>query len=94
MLEAKQFDAVLVDEQGEVLVRKTPGVCGGAACVRNTRIMVWLLVALRNDGAADADLLRNYPSLGAPDLAAAWEYFRQHPEEIEQAIAENENNSD
>jgi uncharacterized protein (DUF433 family) len=33
------------------LIRKTSGVCGGAACLRDTRIMVWLLVDLRRQGA-------------------------------------------
>ena len=28
-------------------IQKIPGVCGGHACVRNTRIPVWTLVSLR-----------------------------------------------
>ena len=31
-------------------IRKTPGVCGGHARVRNTRIAVWTLVSLVNQG--------------------------------------------
>jgi hypothetical protein len=31
-------------------IRKTPGVCGGGACVGRTRIPVWLLIAYLNDG--------------------------------------------
>ena len=29
---------------------KNAGVCGGEACLGDSRIMVWLLVALKNDG--------------------------------------------
>ena len=32
------------------LIEKTPGVCGGKACVRNMRIAVWMLVLDRNLG--------------------------------------------
>jgi uncharacterized protein (DUF433 family) len=75
-------------------VRKTPDVCGGDACVRDTRIMVWLLVALRHDGATDEELLSGYPDLTSEDLAAAWEYYRQHPQEIDEAIANQEADED
>ncbi len=26
------------------IIQKTPNVCGGDACIRNTRIRVWLIV--------------------------------------------------
>ena len=29
-------------------ITKTAGVCGGDACIENTRIPVWLLVSLRH----------------------------------------------
>jgi hypothetical protein len=32
-------------------VQKTPGVCGGRACIRNTRITVWGLVNFRDNEA-------------------------------------------
>src|SRR5436190_423167 len=67
-------------------ITSTPGVCGGDACVRSTRIMVWLLVLMRRGGRADADLLGDYPSINQADFDAAWDYYRQIPAEIEQAI--------
>jgi uncharacterized protein (DUF433 family) len=67
-------------------VTSTPGVCGGEACIRGTRIMVWLLVFFRRRGRSDADLLADYPGLTPQDLDAAWEYYRRHPAEIEQAV--------
>jgi uncharacterized protein (DUF433 family) len=67
-------------------VEKTPGVCGGEARVRTTRIPVWLLVLNRKCGRSDADVLASYPSLTQADLDAAWDYYRDNPVEIEQAI--------
>ena len=67
-----------------------PDVCGGEACIVRTRIPVWLLVQSRRLGTTEAELLRNYPSLRAEDLANAWAYARVHAAEIEQQISANE----
>lgn len=67
-----------------------PGVCGGEPCIVRTRIPVWLLVQARRLGTSEADILRNFPSLRAEDLANAWAYARAHAEEIDQQIAANE----
>lgn len=67
-----------------------PGVSGGEPCIVRTRIPVWVLVQARRLGTGEADLLHSYPSLRAEDLANAWGYYRQHKDEIEQQIAENE----
>jgi uncharacterized protein (DUF433 family) len=71
-------------------IQKTPGVCGGDACIRTTRIPVWLLVGYRKDGLSDAELLEAYPSLTLADLSAAWWYYAENRAEIEQAIREQE----
>jgi uncharacterized protein (DUF433 family) len=71
-------------------IQKTPNVQGGDACIRTTRIPVWLLVGYRKDGVDDARLLEMYPSLTLVDLSAAWWYYAEHREEIEQAIREQE----
>jgi uncharacterized protein (DUF433 family) len=67
-------------------VTKTPNVCGGDACIRGTRIQVWLLVLQREMGASDESVLRSYPHLTVEDLDAAWEYYRENPLEIGRAI--------
>ena len=90
MIETRQSEVVLAGPNGEALIQKTPSVCGGDACIRNIRIMVWLLVALKKDGASEAKLLAAYPTLSTEDLQAAWEYYRLHPEEIDEAIKANE----
>ncbi len=68
------------------IIQKTPGICGGHARIRNTRIPVWTLVSLRQQGATEQELLRNYPSLTSDDLAAVWEYYYNHKSEIERII--------
>jgi uncharacterized protein (DUF433 family) len=71
-------------------IEKTEGVCGGKACIANTRITVWGLVNARKIGYSEADLLKNYPNLLAQDLANAWAYGNVFIEEIESDIRENE----
>jgi uncharacterized protein (DUF433 family) len=67
-------------------IRKTPQVMGGEACVRHTRIGVWILVQARKLGISDDQLLADYPGLTTDDLDAAWDYYRGQPAEIERAI--------
>jgi uncharacterized protein (DUF433 family) len=71
-------------------VQKTPGVCGGRACIRNTRITVWGLVNLRRLGAKDTQILESIVGLTPDDLQAAWDYYRQNGAEIDEDIRENE----
>jgi uncharacterized protein (DUF433 family) len=66
-----------------------PGVCGGSARIIRTRIPVWLLESLRRGGRSEAELLADYPSLTAEDLANAWHYARSHREEMDREIAAN-----
>ncbi len=71
-------------------VQKTPGVCGGRACIRKTRITVWGLVNSRRLGLPDEQILENIVGLTPEDLQAAWDYYREHPAEIDEDIHENE----
>ena len=71
-------------------IESTPGVCGGEACIAQTRIPVWLLERARQLGSSEADLLRAYPTLRAQDLVNAWAYVEKHRDELERQIRENE----
>jgi len=72
-------------------IQKTPGVCGGDACIRDTRIPVWSLVVARRLGIADEALLHYFVTpLSPADVQAAWAYYEQQPEEIDQEIRINE----
>jgi uncharacterized protein (DUF433 family) len=79
--------SLLLEQLSHQRIQVTAGVCGGHPCIRNTRIPVWTLVAFRQQGADDQELLRNYPTLTQDDLTAAWAYYKQHPEECDRAIA-------
>lgn len=68
----------------------TPGILGGDACIRGTRLAVWGLEHWRRLGWDDARILDAYPQLTKEDLAAAWEYVATHTAEIDEAIRENE----
>jgi len=72
-------------------IQKTPDVCGGAACIRDTRIPVWSLVVAHRLGASD-EQLQNYfvAPLTAGDVQTAWTYVAQNSGEIEAAIRQND----
>src|SRR5205809_1110311 len=71
-------------------VSKKPDRCGGDACVRDTRITVWGLVAYRRLGMSDAEIMRAVQDLTLADLEVAWEYAAANAEEIERSLWENE----
>jgi type III restriction enzyme len=70
-------------------VQKTPGVCGGDACIRNTRITVSGLVEWRKLGLADERILEIIQGLMPQDLAVAWDYYRDNEAEIDEVIRLN-----
>lgn len=75
---------------GEMAIIKTPGVCGGEACIRGTRIAVWMLEGYRRLGLDEEALQKNYPQLTGQQIKDALAYAGSHPDEIEQAIRSNE----
>jgi uncharacterized protein (DUF433 family) len=83
----QRLDAVMATIAKPAAIQKTPGVIGGDACIRDTRIAVWMLVELRRLGLTDAELLADYPTLTQRDLDAAWLYAAAHEAEIDAAIA-------
>jgi uncharacterized protein (DUF433 family) len=75
-------------------ISKRPDRCGGDACVRDTRISVWGLVAFRRLGLTDAEIIAAVQGVTATDLESAWEYAAANSAEIDQAIHENESGED
>lgn len=71
-------------------IASSPDVCGGEPCIVRTRIPVWVLEQARRLGVSEADLLRNYPTLRAEDLANAWAFVRAYRADIDRQIRENE----
>jgi uncharacterized protein (DUF433 family) len=68
-------------------IRKTHGICDGAACIGRTQIPIWKLIALYIDGCTFANLLSDYPDLTKDDLKAAQIYYTQERAEIDEAIS-------
>jgi uncharacterized protein (DUF433 family) len=71
-------------------ISKQPGRCGGDACIRDTRITVWGLVAYRRLGMSNGEIMRAVQGVTSADLEAAWEYAASHSGEIDEAIRANE----
>ena len=62
---------------------------GGAACIRQTRISVWILVSLSQQGVDDAELMEDYSNLTLLDLWAAQTYYKANRQEIDDLIIAN-----
>lgn len=58
------FDRISID----------PGVCHGQACVKGTRIPVYLIVRMMANGELVESILREYPSLMREDVLACLDY--------------------
>lgn len=76
------------------MVKKTPGVAGGHACIRNTRIAVWTLISLSQQGMSDEGLIQNFPGLTPFDLFAARVYYPSHQSEIDALITSHHSEDD
>jgi uncharacterized protein (DUF433 family) len=69
------------------VIRKTPGVRCGAACIGDSRVPVWIIVLMSEAGAGVAEMLAAYPQLTPDGCAAALNYARTHRAEIDADIA-------
>ena len=67
----------------DVPIRLTAGVLGGDACIRDTRIPVWTLVAFKSAGMSNREILDEYPGLDDADLVAAWDYYAANAERVD-----------
>jgi len=59
-----------------------PNVLGGRACIRGMRISVSLVVNLVANGMTVAEILEEYPDLGAEDVQQALRYAAWATEDI------------
>ena len=55
------------------VIRKTPGVIGGDACIGNRRIAVWMLVEAKKLGVSDEQLLNDYEQPLTQAERVVWE---------------------
>lgn len=72
-------------------ITKTPGVCGGRACIKGHRIRVMDIVVwheMRNYSAEE--IVEMFPAITLADVYAALTYYFDNREEIENDFATSE----
>lgn len=68
-------------------ISRQPGVMGGKACIRNTRVTVGLIVGQIGAGHSIEELLADYPYLEREDILEALRYASWLADERELLIA-------
>ncbi len=75
------------------MIVRTEGVCGGRPRIAGTRITVDHLVTYRRvllEELLTARLLKAFPHLTEEQLTAAFDYYREHQDEIDAILREND----
>lgn len=79
------MSAVITDR-----ITKTPGVCGGKACIAGHRIRVMdIVIMYENQGMSADEIVEQYPSITLSDVHAALAYYYDNIEEIREDIRRN-----
>ncbi|MBI2207835.1 MAG: DUF433 domain-containing protein [Candidatus Rokubacteria bacterium] len=80
-----------------IRMRECPGIhfadeaAGRVAKVTGTGLGVWELIGMhRGAGGSTQKLRARHPHLSEAQITAALTYYEQHPEEIDEIVAENE----
>src|SRR5262249_48239333 len=82
--------AIALPSLAEQIV-KTPGVCGGKACIAGTRIRVQdIYVWHELNGESVDQIVASFPQLNHAQVHAALAYFFSRPNEIHDQMAEEE----
>jgi uncharacterized protein (DUF433 family) len=65
-------------------ITKTPGLCGGRACIAGHRIRVMDIVLWHEEaGKSAAEIVATFPGISVADVYAALAYYYDHRAEIE-----------
>src|SRR4051812_44237365 len=72
-------------------ITKTPGVCGGKACIAGHRIRVMDVVVMHEKwGKSPDEIVDSFPGVTLADVHAALAYYHDHRDEIAACFAEDE----
>ena len=72
-------------------VTKTPGVCGGRACITGHRIRVMDIVVWHElRGMSPAEIVYQYPGISVADVHSALAYYFDNFEEISNEFQKDE----
>jgi|SRR5579872_3130176 len=65
-------------------ISKTPGLCGGRACIAGHRIRVMDVVALHDiRGLSPSEIVQQYPGITLADVYSALAYYHDNRAEID-----------
>jgi uncharacterized protein (DUF433 family) len=70
-------------------VNEVPGINGGYPLIRGSRIPVRVVVEIIRSTHDFQKLLDMYPHIGRERLQGALEYYREHPERVDEDIERN-----
>ncbi len=71
----------------EERISRTPGVCGGKACIAGHRVRVLDVVAWHeHQGMTPDEIVSHFPTITLADVHAALAYYFDHIEEIQQEM--------
>ncbi len=72
-------------------ITKTPGICGGRACIAGHRIRVMDIVVLHElRGYCAAEVAAMYPGISLADIHAALAYYFDNVDEIQDEFRKDE----
>lgn len=64
-----------------------PLVCHGKACIKETRVMVSVILDNLAEGVSEEEILKSYPSLNTEDIKAAISYAAELARERSVSLA-------
>src|SRR5207253_1262411 len=68
-------------------ITKTPGVCGGKACIAGHRIRVMdIVIWYEYQGKTPDEIVYHYPSITLSDVHQALAYYYDHMDEIREEM--------
>ena len=71
-------------------ITRTPGVCGGKACIAGSRIRVMdIMIWYEHQGMTPDEIVFQFPGLKLSDVHIALAYYYDHLEEIREDIRRN-----
>ena len=72
-------------------IERTPGLCGGRACIAGHRIRVMDIAVLHEKRRlSPEEIVHQYPGIALANVYAALTYFLDHREEIEDEFRQDE----
>ena len=74
-------------------ISKKKGVCGGRSIIEGTRVPVWSIIKWHKLGVSIEEIIREFPLLAPSQIHDAFSYYYDNQKEIENDIADNENES-